>query len=384
MKNLFIKKILKGTIFPVISFINRFIPKDDKKVILYVPSKKFLYSLGPLKEYLIKNGYDKKYRISYGYQDLEWLGDKTWVENLAMIWTMLLFFRAKHVFYTSGQIPIKPSHSQIVIHLQHGNAHFKPVGKLANIDNGDEDFFTFMIASSELFIPIFAKEYACSENRIKVAGEIMGDSLLAAPKGVYDFSAFNKLLVWVPTFRQSESMGFKDSNLETLVPLFDFEDYVELNNLLQQYNIKLIIKLHPIQTTPDGMQRHFSHLSVYSHDEFIQSEYDMFTLISNSDGLIGDYSGLSLQYLLTDNPQAYVVPDIEDYKSNRGFVFDDPEKYMGGHIVKTKADFLQFIRDFANGNDVYREKRHWVCSQMHKYQDGESCKRVVDLSGMSL
>ena len=73
--------------------------------------------------------------------------------------------------------------------------------------------------------------------------------------------------------------------------------------------------------------------------------------------MIGDYSGVSLQYLLTDRPQAYVVPDIDDYAKNRGFVFENPEDYMGGHIVKTKDEFVQFIKDFAEGKDIYKEKR---------------------------
>lgn len=384
MKNLVLKKVLKGTIFPLISFINKLIPKSDKRVLLHIPSKRLVYSLGPIKDYLIENGYDKKYNISYGYLDIEGLGDANWVNKLAMLRSMLIFLRAKHVFYTSGQIPIKPSKEQIVVHVQHGNAHFKPVGKLANIDNGDELFFTYMIASSELFIPIFAKEYGCSEDRIIVAGEPMADAMLKAPKNFYDFKSYNKVLVWVPTFRQSDLMGYKDSNLDTLVPLFDADDYQELNTALSKFNIKLIIKLHPIQSVPTGMQHHFSHLSVYSHDEFVASEYDLFTLIANSDGLIGDYSGVSLQYLLTDKPQAYVVPDIDDYARNRGFVFDNPELYMGGHIVKSKQEFYEFLSDFANNNDIYREKRHWVCNKMYKYKDSNSCERIVKLSGMCL
>lgn len=384
MKNLVLKNVLKSTVFKIVTIVNKVIPKDNKKVLLYIPKKRFTYSLGPLREYLITNGYDKKYDISYGMADYEFAESS----SISKVWAQLKIFsrfmRSAHVFYTSGQIPIKPSKNQIVIHLCHGNAHFKPVGKLANIDNGDEFFFTYMIAPSDLFIPIMAKEFACSESCIKVAGEPMGDSLLKAPRGVYNFSDYKKLLVWVPTFRQSDMMGYKDSNLDTLVPLFDIADYTELNDLLAQFNIKMIVKLHPIQTVPEGMQRHFSHLSVYSHDEFAETEYDMFTLIANSDGLIGDYSGLSLQYLLTDNPQAYVVPDLEDYKSNRGFVFEDPEKYMGGHIVKTKEEFMQFIRDFASGNDVYRDKRHWVCDQMYKYKDANSCERIVKLSEMNL
>ena len=382
MKNLALKRILKTSITPVISFINTLIPKSDKKVLLYIPTKRFTYSLGPLKQYLLENGYDKKYKISYGALDFKRFGEGKWIEKMAKLKTLFSFLVTRHVFYTSGQIPIKPSKAQIVINLRHGNANFKPVGMLGNINNGDEFYFTYLIASSELFIPIMAKEFACPECCIKVAGDPMTDALLKAPQGIYDFSMFKRVLVWVPTFRNSDLMGYKDSNLDTFVPLFDVNDYSELNNVLSKYQIRLIIKLHPIQTVPEKMQRHFSHLSVYSHDEFISSEYELFTLIANSDGLIGDYSSMSLQYLLTDRPQAYVVPDIDDYKNNRGFVFENPEDYMGGHIIKTKDEFNQFIEDFANGNDVYKDKRHWVCDQIFKYKDANSCKRIVELSEM--
>ena len=76
-----------------------------------------------------------------------------------------------------------------------------------------------------------------------------------------------------------------------------------------------------------------------------------------------------MQYLLLDRPEAFVVPDIDDYAGNRGFVFDNPIEYMGGHIIKTKDEFNQFIEDFANGNDIYKAKRHWVCDQVFKYKD---------------
>ena len=39
MKNLFIKRILKDSIFPIISFINKLIPKNDRRVLLYIPSR---------------------------------------------------------------------------------------------------------------------------------------------------------------------------------------------------------------------------------------------------------------------------------------------------------------------------------------------------------
>lgn len=258
------------------------------------------------------------------------------------------------------------------------------MGANTNINNGDEFFFTYMIISSDLNIKVNARAYKCKEENIVGLGDPMCDMLLTVPQNVYDFSKYKKVLLWVPTFRQSDYLNYNDSHLDTLIPLFADDDYENLNELLAKYNILLIVKLHPAQSAHNGCQRHFSHLRVYSHDEFIKTEYDMYTLMAHADGLIGDYSSASLQYLLLDRPEAYVVPDLEDYKNTRGFVYDDPEAYMGGHIVKTKKQFEQFIDDFANERDVYKDKRHWVCNQIFKYKDARSCERIVKLSGMSL
>lgn len=384
MNNQTIKHILKGSIFRVLSWINKFLPKDDKNVLLYIPQKRFIYSLGPLRDYLLENGYNDKYNISYGILDYEKYDNQTWVKYIAFIKSVLKFLNSKYVFYTCGQIPIKPSSKQIVIHLGHGNCTFKTAGNLSNINFGDQFFFSYFIATSDLYVPIVAKSFQCPEDCVKVAGDPMSDTLLKPLKKKYNFESYNKVLVWMPTFRNSELMGYNDSNLETLVPLFEPDDYPILNDLLAKYNIKLIVKLHPIQTAPNDLQRHFSHFSVFSHDEFVKHEYDMYTLMANSDGLIGDYSSASMQYLLTDRPQAFVVPDLDNYKSNRGFVFDNPIDYMAGHIIKTKDDFIQFIEDFAKDKDPFKDKRHWVCNQIFKYKDGMSCERIVKLSGMSL
>ena len=53
-----------------------------------------------------------------------------------------------------------------------------------------------------------------------------------------------------------------------------------------------------------------------------------------------------------------------------------------GEILKLAIE--QFIDDFANERDIYKDKRHWVCNQIFKYKDAKSCERIVKLSGMSL
>ena len=383
IKNVLLKKTLKNTIFPFLSLFNKVLPKDKKVVLLYSANKGIVFCNVPLRKYLLEHGYDKKYHIYCGIEKMKYAEDIPKVTFVSGLKAIRIFLKASHVFYTAGQLPIKPTKGQCVIHMQHGNADFKRMGSSTNIGNGDEFYFTYMIAPSELYIKSYALAYRCSERNIAVAGDPMCDEMLSYPKNSYDFTKYRKILLWVPTFRQSEEMGYDDSHIDTLVPLLKEDEYYALNETLAKYNIHLIVKLHPIQTTPQDMQRHFSHLSVYSHEEFNESKYEMYKLMAQSDGLIGDYSSASMQYLLLDRPMAFVVPDIEDYGKTRGFVFDNPEDYMGGHIIKTQEEFGNFIDDFANDRDVYREKRQWVSSQIYKYHDANSCERIVKLSGMT-
>ena len=383
-KNKGLKIFLKKTIFPLLTLANKLIPKDDKVILLYTANNGVSFCNLTMRKYLLNHDYDKKYKIYCGIENMIYAEDIPRVTFVSGIKALLVFLKSAHVFYTVGQIPVKPSPKQCVIQMQHGNADIKRMANSTNIGNGDEFFFTYMISPSDFYIKIHAKAYLCSESNIVVAGDPMCDELLTAPRDSYDFSRFKKVLFWVPTYRQSEYLGYDDSHIETLVPLFHEEDYEELNNILERYNIHLIVKLHPVQTAPEGTRRHFSHLSVFSHQEFVESEYDMYTLMAQSDGLIGDYSSASMQYLLTDRPLAFVVPDLEDYGKTRGFIFERPEDYMAGHIIKTKKEFYNFIDDFANDKDLYKEKRHRVCDLIYKYHDANSCERIVKLSGLNL
>lgn len=71
MSNQTLKNILKGSVFRFLSWINKFVPKNEKKVLLYIPQKRFTYNLGPLRNYLLEQGYFRKYEISCGVLDFE-------------------------------------------------------------------------------------------------------------------------------------------------------------------------------------------------------------------------------------------------------------------------------------------------------------------------
>lgn len=383
IKNVFVKKFLKKTVFKGLSLVNELIRKEDNIVLLYSANKGIQHSLVPLRKYLIKNGFDKKYRIVCGIENLKYK-DTDGLEYMSRICAYKLFFRAKHVFYTTGQIPIKPSKSQCVIHLRHGNTNFKSSGRKTNINNGDEFFFTYMIATSSFFQKVMSEEYGCSEDNIAVVGDPLIDDLVDAIVNNNDFSNFDKMVLWLPTFRKSDYLGYDDSTIEDIVPLFKREDYGQLNNELKERNLKLVIKLHPAQNTDLNAKMHYSNLDIYTHDVFLNTNYTLPELMKQSHALIGDYSSASMQYLVLDKPQAFVIPDIEEYAHKRGFVFEKPEDYMAGHIIKTKQQFYEFLDDLSRDKDVYKIKRERVLREMYEYPDNHNCERIVKLSGMFL
>ena len=66
LRNVFLKKVLKSSIFPLFSLLNKFVPKDDKKILIYSANKGIGHSLIPLRQYLQKQGFAQKYQIIFG------------------------------------------------------------------------------------------------------------------------------------------------------------------------------------------------------------------------------------------------------------------------------------------------------------------------------
>jgi CDP-glycerol glycerophosphotransferase (TagB/SpsB family) len=379
LNNVKIKKMLKSTIYKPLTQLNKVLPKKTNWIMLYIPSMGLRHNLKPLLDYLIENEYNKKYKIICAIEDLSFKGREA--ENvfyISKVKAQLVFMFCRHVFYTAGQIPIKPSSTQIVIHMNHGTSDLKAMGALTNINNGDEFFFTYILVPSEIYVPIVSAEYLCDEKNVKVCGEPMTDALFNK-KMKYELGNYKKIIVWLPTFRQSKDLNYSDSS-ESLLPMFQMEDYDALNEYLKKYDFLLVVKLHTSQDTEGISTEKYSNILLLTNDQFVKRNFDLYELLPQTDALIGDYSSVSLQYLLLDKPLAFVVPDMEEYKEKRGFCFENPEDYMPGPIIKEKQQLYRFFDDIYFEKDEYIEERNRVRNIIFKYQDGENSKRVLELS----
>lgn len=342
ISNVKLKKFLKVSIFKPLTIINKAIPKDDKIILLHISNLGIRHNLKPIKDYLITNEMYKNYKIVCGIEKLNYADDdKEYIKYVTFGKSILTFFRAKHVFYTAGQIPIKPAKNQIVIQMDHGAAAFKTGGALSNINNGDEFFFTYITAPSELYVDILQREYLCKEKNVILCGEPMTDALFTESKH-YNLGDFDKTILWMPTFRQSEYLNYDDSN-ENILPMFKTSEYKDLNEELKKRNMQIIVKLHTAQNLDELRNADMSNLTnlkIMSNDEFVKNGYEIYELLKDVDSLLGDYSSVSLHYLLLDKPLGFVIPDIDEYKERRGFVFENPEDYMAGHLIRTKKDYI--------------------------------------------
>lgn len=386
LNNVNLKKFLKILIFKPLTLINKVIPKKDKIILLHISNLGIRHNLKPIKDYLIEHKLYKDYKIICGIEHLRYADDdKEYVTYVTFIKSILFFFRAKHVFYTAGQIPIKPSKNQIVIQMDHGTAAFKTGGALSNINNGDEFFFSYITAPSEIYVDILQREYLCKKDNVIICGEPMTDSLFTENKQ-YNLGNYKKIILWMPTFRQSKYLNYDDSS-ESILPMFRTNEYEELNKELKKREIKIIVKLHTAQNLDELKDidlSNFSNLEILSNDDFVKKGYEIYELLKDIDSLVGDYSSVSLHYLLLDKPLAFVIPDIEEYKEKRGFVFDNPEDYMAGHLIRNKIDFYKYLDDISLNLDSYKEKRKKVRGIIFKYQDGHNTERILKLSNIKV
>ena len=194
---------------------------------------------------------------------------------------------------------------------------------------------------------------------------------------------FRKVVLWMPTFRKGGGYNRNDSEREQPlgIPLInDIKEYENLNELLNNSNVLLIIKIHPMQNLEDLKIYDTSNIKVLTGDKVKQIRVDNYRLMSCCDAMISDYSGAAYEFIQLDRPLAYVLSDVNDYKL--GFVVDDIEPLIAGKEIYNFKDLQDFINDVVLEKDEYKEKREKLRNIFYKYHDTNNCKRIVEFMGL--
>lgn len=376
IRSIFLKELLTKTVFQGITVLNKIIPKNDKIILLY-SNMEFRDNIKVLYEYLIEHSYDKKYRIICCTPDYKKFREKS-SKGVAFYPSrqgILFFLLARHVYYCFGKLPIVPAKNQIAIQMWHGTP-FKGYDKsMRKRNKKNVTYYTYVFASSEVFRTIVSELFQVDKNRVYINGQPRTDLFYSEPEQI----SAQKYIIWLPTFRQSKLLGYEDTAYRELLPIFSEEEYEQLNEFLKQRGLKLLVKLHPSQDVVQDIKE-YSNLTIFRHDKFLQNGMDLYRELKKSDALITDYSSVFYDYLLLDRPIAFTADDMDEYRENRGFVFENPEEWMPGPILKNKNDFYTFLEEVSQKKDLYCEKRREINKKVNSYQDGKNIERTLEIS----
>lgn len=124
-----------------------------------------------------------------------------------------------------------------------------------------------------------------------------------------------KLVLVTPTFRDSGAVPMQ----------LDAATLPAIDAFAEAHGVELIFKFHPSERNADHIGG--AHFHVCARDS------DIYPLFPFAAALVTDYSSIGTDFLLTDKPLLYLVPEGDDYsRKDREFLFD-PRSMMPGRVV---------------------------------------------------
>jgi len=346
----------------------------------------------PVFQYMLEKGINKRYKLIWLVSDKKKFKDvhiknvkfvnftpKTRWEKLTRMYRLCT---SCAMLYTNRYIG-KIFDKQLLVYLIHGTA-LKARSSHARKDAVNE--CDLCISLAEFLIPLEAAQSdGIAEERFRVTGYPRNDSLFDAEefvKKLYPDKHYNKVVLWMPTFRKADHADRVDSTFEMPLEipcLYTAEDCRVLDAVLRERNCLLILKPHPGQRLSVIRELQLTNIVLLYNEELEAKGVQLYQFIGSTDALITDYSSIYYDYLLTGNPIGLTVDDFDTYAKETGFVYENVFDYViGEHIVDCDS-FIRFVTHVADGEDTLKDKREEMTALFHHYRDGQSTQRVYDL-----
>ncbi len=340
---------------------------------------------GAVYDYMIRNGYNKKYKIIWIVDDKKKYkhikirnvsfisrGNLNIIDRLKLKMTKYLIW---------DNIPIyKTRKNQVNVYLTHGCPGIKNVKGIINIP----EFCDYCLMSSKFVESLNREQFSLSANTKSVfTGLPRNDYLFTKEnelkKIITDSDNYEKVILWMPTFRKAKFSVRNDSNknYKLGIPLVStIGDLKKLNLYLKNKNILLIIKIHGGQDLSQIKIENDSNIFLVTDDDLKQKNINLYKLISKSDALLTDYSSVAFDYMLLNRPIGYVLDDIKEYKI--GFAFKDVLKYMPGSHLYKLDDLYLFIDEVNDNIDRFKNERNKILIKINKFRDDKNSERVFN------
>ena len=286
------------------------------------------------------------------------------------------------VWFTSAGLPAYGTglhKKRLIINLWHG----VPLKKIALLDPNLKkaariyfkkifsENYTCILTTSHELIPLMARSFAVSEDKIKVWGQPRNDGLFQKNdcheilgQLFPDLPEYTKTVLYAPTVR--------DYGQVQLFPFKDF-DQKQLEAFLEEKNILLFIRTHVAE---QGSAAPYLGKRI----RFLGNEQaeDVTGILNIFDCLITDYSSIYIDYLLTDKPMIFLPYDRQQYLDGRGMNFDYDD-VTPGPKPETFNDFLDAL---SPKEDFWKSERTRVNRLFNEIQHpcaADICNKVLKM-----
>lgn len=286
------------------------------------------------------------------------------------------------VWFTSAGLPAYGTglhKKRLIINLWHG----VPLKKIALLDPNLKkaariyfkkifsENYTCILTTSHELIPLMARSFAVSEDKIKVWGQPRNDGLFQKNdcreilgQLFPDLPEYTKTVLYAPTFR--------DYGQVQLFPFKDF-DQKQLEAFLDEKNMLLFIRTHVAE---QGSAAPYLGKRI----RFLGNEQaeDVTGILNIFDCLITDYSSIYIDYLLTDKPMIFLPYDRQQYLDGRGMNFDYDD-VTPGPKPETFNDFLVAL---SPKEDFWKSERTRVNRLFNEIQHpcaADICNKVLKM-----
>ncbi|OCS87053.1 CDP-glycerol glycerophosphotransferase family protein [Caryophanon latum] len=375
------RKILRSLVFSMLSIL------PVKKRILLESHPDLTGNTYQVYQEMLKNGLNDEYELTWFVLDVDKYNHIKVKNVFFREYTPSSKFRKlKNLFYIARSSLILDENKMIIkvnkktkrIFLNHGTLLKNVKGIYSPGRNADH-----VIIASEGMSDIYVDCFDIDKEQIKVLGAPRNDVLFK--NNIFKWNELipsyqnEKVIIWMPTFRQHKQNRIDSINTLPLgVPIiYSIRDFEIINTLAKQYNIFLLLKLHPAQDLSYLKIKDLSNVKIILEEQFRSINKELYEILPHTDALITDYSSIYFDYLLLNKPVAFTNDDIESYKL--GFVFDDLENVLIGSKLSNLEDLKSFMNNIYLETDEFVEKRAEVNKYFNTYQDNQSAKRVYNL-----
>ena len=233
----------------------------------------------------------------------------------------------------------------------------------------------YVLSSSDMVTDIFSSAFSVKKENIILAGLPRNDIIF---KSIYGYDLLDKhifdditqlklkdqktkLILYMPTFRDSESKNSVNMNM----------DLEKLNNFLENINGFMLMKFHPAIKIYQDYNKN-------NRIIYLPGSLDIYPLLNKIDFLITDYSSIYIDFLMTGKPIIFYPYDLKNYLEKDRDLYFDYNEFTPGPKAFTFSELLDWINYFINNKDEFIDSRKKIQEKCFKYSDDKSSYRVFN------